>query len=156
MASGIALALSEFPLAMHCRPEVSRRIYRRGGTEAEVRFLYDDREPTLPVLKDGKLELVRWGNGRGRSRRLPRTGWTWKATVEQGGWAGAAPGVVRIPATLALEKGIWYRVRQGMHGLLVMDEHGTESAYMICEPATHYYRVMTRSDRMPALIEERI
>lgn len=156
MASGIALALSEIPLAMHCWPEVSRRIYRRGGTEAEVRFLYDDREPVVPVIKDGKLELVRWGNGRGRSRCLPRTGWTWKATVEQGGWAGSAPGVVRIPATLALEKGIWFRVRQGMHGLLVTDEHGVESAYMICEPSSHYYRVMTRSDRMPALIEEKI
>lgn len=155
MCAGVSLALSEVPLLMHCWPEVSRRIHRRGG-EAEVRFLYDDREPVLPVWNDGKLELVWWGNGRGRSRCLPRTGWTWKATVEQGGWGGSVPGLVRIPATLGLEKGIWYRIRQGMHGLLVKDEQGRDAVYMICEPATHYYRVMTRSDRMPALIEEQI
>jgi hypothetical protein len=27
---------------------------------------------------------------------------------------------------------------------------------LICEPASHYYHVMTRSNRMPVLIEERI
>lgn len=155
MCTGVALALSEIPLLMHCWPEVSRRIYRRGG-EAEVRFLYDDREPVLPLWKDGRLELVYWGNGRGRSKCLPRTGWTWKETVEQGGWGGATPTVARVAASLGLEKGIWYRVRQGMHGLLVTDEHQRDVVYMICEPSSHYYRVMTRSDRMPALIEEEI
>jgi hypothetical protein len=29
-------------------------------------------------------------------------------------------------------------------------------AYMLCEPASHYYQVMTRSPRMPVLIDERI
>lgn len=118
--------------------------------------MYDDREPVLPLWKDGRLELVCWGNGRGRSKCLPRTGWTWKETVEQGGWTGSTPAVARIAASLGLEKGIWYRVRQGMHGLLVVDEHGRDVVYMICEPSSHYYRVMTRSDRMPALIEEQI
>jgi hypothetical protein len=28
--------------------------------------------------------------------------------------------------------------------------------YMICEPASHYYRVMTGSERMPVFIEQRI
>jgi hypothetical protein len=43
-----------------------------------------------------------------------------------------------------------------MHGLMVADEQGRDVVYMICEPATHYYRVMTRSSRMPALIDEQI
>ena len=99
---------------------------------------------------------MRWGNGRGQSRFLPRTGWTWLETVHQGGWRhlGAIP--VDIPATLGYERGVWYSVRQGMRGLLVPDEKGMAVVYMICEPATHYYRVMTRSERMPVFIDERI
>jgi hypothetical protein len=57
---------------------------------------------------------------------------------------------------LALDQGVWYRVRQGIRGLLVPDERGIAVAYMICEPATHYYRIMTRNGRMPVLIQERI
>ena len=57
---------------------------------------------------------------------------------------------------MGLENGIWFRIRQVMRGLLVTDEHGHEVAYMICEPATHYYHIMTRSKRMPLLIDERI
>jgi hypothetical protein len=63
---------------------------------------------------------------------------------------------VDIPATLALERGVWFAVREGVRGVLVRDERGVERAYMVCEPATHYYRIMTRSDRMPVLIGERI
>jgi hypothetical protein len=41
----------------------------------------------------------------------------------------------------------------GIRGLLVPDERGLAVAYMVCEPASHYYRVMTGSDRMPVLID---
>jgi hypothetical protein len=51
---------------------------------------------------------------------------------------------------------VWYRVRQGIRGLLTRDEQAQPVCYMICEPASHYYHVMTRSDRMPVLIAERI
>ena len=94
------------------------------------------------------------GQRPGQSKSLPPTGWTWLATV-QAGWrrgTGAIP--VDIPATFGLDRGVWYLVRQGMRGLLVPDERGMAVVYMICEPATHYYRVMTRSDRMPVLIDE--
>jgi hypothetical protein len=50
----------------------------------------------------------------------------------------------------------WYVIRQGIRGLLVPDERGCMVANVICEPASHYYRVMTGSDRMPVLIDERI
>ena len=36
------------------------------------------------------------------------------------------------------------------------DERGAARAYLICEPASHYYNVMTRSAWMPVLIGERI
>ena len=55
-----------------------------------------------------------------------------------------------------LEGGVWFRIQQGIRGLLVPDERGLAVVYMICEPASHYYQVMTRSRRMPVLIEQRI
>jgi uncharacterized integral membrane protein len=99
---------------------------------------------------------VRWGNVRGQSRFLPRTGWTWLSTVEAGYWRHLEPIPVDIPATPGLDRGVWFRIRQGIRGLLVPDERGLAVVYMICEPASHYYHVMTRSNRMPVLIEERI
>ena len=44
----------------------------------------------------------------------------------------------------------------GVRGVLVRDEGARERVYLVCEPASHYYRVMTRSDWMPVLIGERI
>lgn len=155
MTIGIALAWSELPLELIERYGLERRVHERGG-EREVRFLYADRDPCLPVWHEGRLEIVYWGNGRRRSRFLPRTGWTWQTTVEAGGWSQWQAVPVIIPASMGLEKGVWYRVRQGMHGLWVADEHGRPAVYMICEPASHYYHIMTRSRRMPVLIDERI
>jgi hypothetical protein len=66
------------------------------------------------------------------------------------------PELVDIPATFCLDNGVWYAVRQGVRGLLARDEQGESVAYVLCEPATRYYQVMTRSDRMPVLIGERI
>jgi hypothetical protein len=40
--------------------------------------------------------------------------------------------------------------------LLVPDERGAAACYVTCEPSSHYYRVITGSDRMPVLIEQRI
>jgi hypothetical protein len=60
------------------------------------------------------------------------------------------------PATIGPERGVWFRVRQGIRGLLVPDERGNAVVSMIVEPASHYFQVMTRSNRMPMLIAERI
>ena len=155
MCVGIALAWSELPTELIGRHQFDRRAYERGG-EKEARFLYRDRRPQLPVWRDGRLQIVRWGNNRGQSRFLPRTCWTWMETINDGGWQNRDAVPVDIPATLGLERGVWFRVRQGVRGLLVGDERGVAVVYMICEPATHYYQVMTRSPRMPMLIDERI
>jgi hypothetical protein len=74
---------------------------------------------------------------------LPPTGWTWLASVEGGQWGQAGAEPVTVAASMGLEHGIWFRVRQGIRGLLVRDEHGVEAAYMLCEPASHYFAVMT-------------
>ena len=121
-----------------------------------MRFLYRHPRPCLPVWRQGQLEIVRWGARRGDGKELPCTGWTWQGTVEAGEWAKWAAEPVDVPATLALENGIWYRVRQGVRGLVVADAEGLDRVYLICEPASHYYQVMTRSQSMPVLIDQRI
>lgn len=153
MLTGIALAVSEMPLALIERHRLRR--HERGG-EQELRFLYRDRQPTLPVWHGGQLRLAPWGCRRGESRVLPCTGWTRRITVEAGRWAGWDAEAVDVPATVALDNGVWYAIRQGVRGVLVHDERGVPRVYVVCEPASHYYRVMTRSDWMPLLIGERI
>ena len=155
MCAGIALAWSSVPTELIGRHGLHRRVHERGG-EPEIQFLYRDRVPRLPIWRDGRLQVARWGNGRGQSRFLPRTGWTWLETIQQGGWRGLDPIPVDIPATLGFDGGVWFRVRRGFRGLLVPDERGYAVAYMLCKPASHYYQVMTRSRRMPVLIEQSI
>ena len=158
MCLGIAISWTELPLELIAQHGLERRAHQRGGEkgEREVQFLFRDRDPRLPVWRDGQLQIARWGNTRGISRFLPRTGWTWQETIDSGAWKNTDAVPVDIPATLGFEKGVWYRIRQGIRGLIVSDEHGDPVVYMICEPSTHYYRIMTRSDRMPVLIDERI
>jgi hypothetical protein len=43
-----------------------------------------------------------------------------------------------------------------VRGVLVRDSEGRERVYAVCVPASHDYRVMTQSYRMPLLIGERI
>lgn len=81
--------------------------------------------------------------------------------AERGGFNSLHPPIetqpVDIPATYALElRGVWYLVERGIRGLLVPDERGAAVVYMICEPSSCYYRVMTGSTRMPGFIDQRI
>jgi hypothetical protein len=156
MCLGIAVAGSELPTELIGRYGLERRLHRRGG-EVEYRFLFRDRRPCLPVWRDGQMQVVRWGNRRAQSRVLPRTGWTWLASIEQGRWQGSGAVPVDIPASYGLERrGVWFLIETGIRGLLVPDEQGWAVCYMICRPASHYYRIMTGSDRMPVLIDQTI
>jgi hypothetical protein len=156
MFAGVALALSELPVELIDRHGLGRRIHDRGG-ESEVQFLFADAERLLPVWHNGQLQILRWGNRRGESVRLPCTGWTQLETVKNGCWGECDIEPVVIPATMGLDKGVWYRIRQGIHGVVVHDERRCPRVYVICEPSSHYYEVMTRGSRwMPALIDEGI
>jgi hypothetical protein len=156
MLSGVALSWSELPLELIARHSLGRRLHDRGG-EGELRFFFADAERVLPVWHNGRLEILRWGNRRGESPGLPCTAWTQLETVEGNGWGERGFEPVVIPASMGLDKGIWYRIRQGIRGIVLQDENGLLRVYVVCEPASHYYRVMTSgSDWMPALIGERI
>ncbi len=157
MCVAVAMLAGDVPTEMIARCGLARHHHLRGGHQPEYRFYYRQRRPRLPVIRDGDLFFPRWGNGRGQSRALPRTGWTWMDTIKDGGWSAAGAVPVDVPAGYALDgRGGWYVIRRGIRGLLVPDEAGHAVAYVICEPASHYYKVMTGSDRMPVFIDERI
>ena len=156
MCVGIALAWSELPTELIGRHGLERRVHERGG-EREVRFLYRDRRPRLPIWRDGRLQVVRWGNGRGQSRFLPRTGWTWLATIQEGYWRGLDADPRRHPRHARPgSRASGSASARGSAACSSPTSAGIAVVYMICEPASHYYQVMTRSTRMPVLIEERI
>ncbi len=155
MCTGISLAWNFVPTELKRHPTLRRRVYHRDG-KRELWFLYEDQSPKLPIRRDGQLQFVRWGNGKRQSKRLPPTGWTWLSTVESGYWSHVGGILVMIPATFAYDRGVWVHVRQGIQGILVPDERGNAVCYMVCEPSSHYYQIMTKSDRMPVLIGERI
>jgi hypothetical protein len=151
MCSAVALPVGELPDELV--GGLAARVHTRGAGR-EVRFDWRACPALLPVWWGGRLHVVRWGNRDRAERRLPPTGWTWKATVEAGRWAALSPEPVDIPAAYGLMNGVWFRVKQGMRGLLVRDQEGSPVVFMVCEPATRYYRVMTRSEWMPVLIDE--
>jgi hypothetical protein len=153
MCTAIALATSELPVTLIEHWQLEDRIHDRGG-EKEVRFYWQANPTLLPVWWDGRLQVVRWGNRDRAERKLPPTGWTWQESVEEGKWSELSPEPVIIPATYGLMNGVWYRVKQGMRGLLVRDRTGHPVVFMVSEPSTRYYQVMTRADWMPRLIDE--
>jgi hypothetical protein len=153
MCTAIALAYSELPLALIEGHDLQSRVHDRGG-EREVRFYWRAAPTVLPVWWDGQLRVVRWGNRDRAERKLPPTGWTWRESIEEGKWSALAPEPVVIPATFGLMNGVWFKVKQGIKGLLVRDREGAPVVFAVCEPATRYYQVMTRADWMPALIGE--
>jgi hypothetical protein len=153
MCVGVALRYSELPLPLIEELRMADRVHDRGG-EKEVRFYWAANPTLLPAWWNGSLHVVRWGN-KGRSeRKLPPTGWTWEETVESGWWSELSPEEVVVPATYGLSNGVWFKVKQGMQGLLVHDRKGQAMVFLVCRPATRYYKVMTRSEWMPALVDE--
>ncbi|MFL6116042.1 MAG: hypothetical protein ACJ786_32520 [Catenulispora sp.] len=156
MCTGIALVQSELPKPLFERHALDRRAHHGRGGEDEVWFLYRHFDRCLPVWYEGELVVLPWGCRRSDSRALPCTGWTWKDTLEAGGWANVEFTEAVIPANYGLEKGVWFTITQGIRAIVVKDEKGQPRVYMVCEPASRYYRVMTKSDRMPALVEQTI
>ena len=151
MCVAVALPASELPDDLLAG--LPSRVHTRGG-EQEVRFYWRAVPALLPVWWNGRLQVVKWGNRDRAERRLPPTGWTWKESVEEGKWAALEPEQVDVPAAYALMNGVWYRVKQGVRGLLVRTRAGEPLVYLVCEPSTRYYRVMTRAEWMPVLINE--
>ena len=153
MCTAIALPVSDLPVELMEEYGLSARVHDRGG-EKEVRFDWRSVPAVLPVWWDGRLQVVTWGNKDRAERKLPPTGWTWRDTVEAGTWSALEPEPVEVPAAYALMNGVWYMVKQGVRGLLVRTRTGEPVVFLMCEPSTRYYQIMTRSEWMPVLIGE--
>jgi hypothetical protein len=156
MCSGIAISGPDLPVSLIEQHALqNREVVRQEGAEREFRFLYRDPYPLLPAWRGEQLCIFTWGN-RSRRSRLPRTGCVRLEDLEAGYWNPLHPEEVDIPASFGLDKGVWFQVREGIRGVLVLDEQDHPNVYMVTEPASHYYQVMTRHDRMPVFIGSRI
>jgi hypothetical protein len=151
MCLGIAVPIYEIPEAVIRDHRLLDRIVQRdNGAGREIQFHYRHRRRLLPVYIDNQLRILEWGNRDGHGL-LPVNGWCHKEWIESGHWQGLRPQPAMILAAMAIELGVWYQVKQGIECMVVRDH-----AYMLTEPATHYYRIMTRSNRMPVLIGQTI
>jgi hypothetical protein len=131
------------PLDVRQLHQPGRRICDRQGV-AEVQFLARDHECVLPVLHGGRLLVLPWGNCR-RVGLLPPTLWTATATIAAGRWSHTEAEECVIPAALRLDGGIWFLVGSGGRGLVVSDERSVWRVYIVVEPASRYFSVMTKS-----------
>lgn len=153
---GVSLSWRLLPQSLIDRHELQERaIVRSDEADREYRFLYRDALPVLPVWSGVDLIVVTWGCPTRRSK-LPRARTVAQEAIQRGEWHGVEPEPVEIPASFGWDRGVWFRVKEGVQGILVRDEDGNPVVYMLTEPSTHYYRVMTRNDRMPVLCRERI
>jgi len=150
MCFGIALPLDALPESL-VHQHRHRVVLREPGAAREIRFLLCDPRPELPVWHDNRLVVLPWGN-RDAASRLPHTAWCRQESLEAGLWRHLHPEPVVIPASLGLDKGVWFLITEGIRGVLVKDEQGTPHVYMLTQPASHYYRIMTRHNRMPVFL----
>lgn len=155
MCMGISISRRDIPDTLIERYALHDRIVTRTPkTEPEVHFHYRNRTPLIPVWHGAELKILLWGNP-GQSR-LPRGGWCHLEWLEGGHWGHLCPEPVEIHAMLGFERGIWFLVNEGIKGVMVKDERGQDRVYMLTQPASHYYHVMTRSLRMPVMVGENI
>jgi len=155
VCKGISILRAQLGEESIAKYSLSHRLVSRGGEQHELHFMYADREAALPVMHDGQLVIYEWGS-RNRRGQSPHTGWCSNESLKAGKWRRLEPELVEIPANFGLEKGVWFQIVQGVHGVLIKDEQRRPHVYMLTKPASHYYQIMTRCNRMPVLIEQDI
>lgn len=155
MCDGVALSWREIPDELIGKHGLQRRLVKRGEeADREVQFLQRDRQPVLPVWAGGQLWVWTWGPG--AQSRLPTNCCCNNESLEAGRWSWLEPQPVEIPASYVWHKGVWYQAVGGIRGILVYDALGIPHVYVLTQPASHYYKVMTRSDRMPVFLGDGI
>lgn len=137
--TGIAIPADDLPAAILDR--LRDRVHTRGSAP-EVRFHAWHKPCLLPVRRDGRLELLPWA------------GWVPAARVEAGEFDGSRPERVVVPACLGFHAGVWFVVREGLYGLLLVGRRGPV-VRLLTQPSTNYYRNMTeQAEVMPVLVDQ--
>ena len=120
------------------------------GDEVRVSFMKSG--ALLPVHYNGENTLVMWGNK--GELKVPRTGYCRVESLDAGKWQWLSPKRATVVASSALVNGVWFQVRQGIESVLVRDASGVTHCYILTQPSTHYFKVMTGSLRMPMLVNQ--
>ena len=113
----------------------------------EIVMHVDNPKAALLVERNGQIQLLPWGNK--SKAKLPKTGFCKEESIKEGKWRWMNPETVKILAFAGWSHGVWFQVKVGIQGMLVQNR-----VYMITRPSSHYYKVMTGSERMPALIDQ--
>ena len=152
MCTAIALATSELPIELVRQHPLAERVHAREG-QNEFQFHWWQVPTVLPVRREGKLELLTWGS-KLRRGPLPYGGWIAKDHIADGLLSAAHPQDVVIPANLGFQKGTWFLIVEGIHGIVIEARNGP-IVYMLTEPASNYYRNMTeQSPTMPVFVNQ--
>lgn len=143
---------------LHMQRQLQRRLFAPAeDAEEELQFMFTDPAPRLPVIQDGQMRIVDWGNRNGDAPGLEhyKTGWCRIESLEAGKWRWLAPEEVAIPANYGHDKGRKFFIEQGIRGIVVHDKQEKPHVYMLTQASSHVYEVMTGGhDRMPVLIEQ--
>ncbi len=157
MCDGVSLLRSEIPQRLIRQFKLESRVVVRGEqAPEEIRFLRREGRPWLPAWHAGQLGIHAWGCRSRQEQGFPPGAWCHREHLEAGYWRHLQPEPVEIPANYVLDRGIWYVVRDGLRGVLLRRPRDVPRVYVLTEAASHYYHVMTRHDRMPVLLHERI
>ena len=156
MIKGIAVICSELPCHFLDEYSLAKRIADRADEreEPEIHFLWGDRMRVLPVWVNGQLILAKWGN-QNPKHSLPTGNSTQLVSWESGKWSQWKGIKCLVPAQMALDR-IWYDVHQGIQAVLVLDEKQEPVVYLLMEPSTQYYKMLTGSSWMPVFLDQRI
>ncbi len=104
--------------------------------------------PLLPIEKDDKIELIKWGN-RSDQTKLPKTGWAKQESLKQGKWNYLHPEPTKISADSGFEKGVWFEIPSGGLKGIIINKNDEDHAYMVTRPADPDYLELTKHDRQP-------
>lgn len=140
------------------KAKVTLEAIRGLKTVSELASIYKVHPTQITLWKkqllEGAATVSEWP--RSRSSPLPRCRVIGHENLHAGEWRELEPEQVEIPATFGFDRGIWYRITQGIQGVMVRDANGSPVVYVVTREATHYYEIMTRNKREPLLIGETI
>ena len=117
-----------------------------------VESLFWQPRPVLPVLCEGQLQILDWGN-REKQLRLPQTGWVRQESLDAGKWDHLHPQPIIIPALAGVEQKVWFSIDHGIRGIIV-EQLGIQRVYMLTLAPTAAFAELTGHNRMPALIDQ--